>query len=252
MGTARSGHDAIRLLDGRVLVVGGADGVDNDTSAELYDPTDGTWSTTGSMLKPPAGPATLLLDGRVLVGDIDNPAADDPVEGSELYDPATGTWSATGTMVWGGFATATLLRDGNVLVRGNGGSELFDPDTGTWTATRSRPAQRHSHAAILLPDGRVLVAGGHIDGDTATDSVELYDPDTESWTAGANMHSKREVIEAVLQPDGKVLVMGTSRGDPQSAELYDPATGAWTATGDLVRPGASYELITNWSTERCL
>ena len=53
------------------------------------------------MLKPRAGfPATLLLDGRVLVGDIDDPAADDPVEGAELYDPATGTWTATGTMVW--------------------------------------------------------------------------------------------------------------------------------------------------------
>ena len=157
MGTPRTDHTAIRLLDGRVLVVGGAVGVDNDTSAELYDPTDGTWSTTGSMLKPSAGPATLLLDGRVLVGDIDNPAADDPVEGSELYDPATGTWTATGTMVWGGFATATLLRDGNVLVRGNGGSELFDPDTGTWTATRSRPdaaPQPRGHPAARRPRAR--------------------------------------------------------------------------------------------------
>ena len=52
MGTPRSGHAAVRLLDGRVLVVGGADGVENDTSAELYDPTSGTWSATGSMLKP--------------------------------------------------------------------------------------------------------------------------------------------------------------------------------------------------------
>ena len=218
--------------------------IENDTSAELYDPTTGTWSVTGSMLKPHAGPATLLLDGRVLVGDIDDPGADNPAEGSELYDPATGTWSATGTMVWGGFATATLLRDGNVLVRSDGGSELFDPDNGTWTATRSKAAQRHSHAAILLTDGRVLVAGGHVSGDTATDSAELYDPDTESWTAVASMHAKRDVIEAVLQSDGKVLVIGSSRSTPQSAESYDPATGAWTATGDLATPGASYGSIT--------
>ena len=142
LGTPRSGHDAVRLLDGRVLVVGGAEGDENDTSAEVYDPVSGTWSATGSMLKPHAGPATLLLDGRVLVGDIDEPGADNPVEGSELYDPATGTWSVTGTMVLGGFATATLLRDGKVLVRSDGGSELFDPDTGTWTATRSKPVQR--------------------------------------------------------------------------------------------------------------
>ena len=50
----------------------------NDTSAELYDPVSGTWSATGNMLKPHGGfPATLLSDGTVLVGDVDDPAAED-------------------------------------------------------------------------------------------------------------------------------------------------------------------------------
>ena len=67
MGTPRSGHTAVRLLDGRVLVAGG--GGENDTSAELYDPDSGTWSATGNMAKPHACfPATLLRDGKVLVG----------------------------------------------------------------------------------------------------------------------------------------------------------------------------------------
>ena len=84
MGTPRSGYTTVRLLDGRVLVVGGADGVENDTSAELYDPTNGTWTATGSMLKPRGGfAATLLRDGRVLVGDVADPDADNPVMGSE-------------------------------------------------------------------------------------------------------------------------------------------------------------------------
>jgi hypothetical protein len=137
----------------------------------------------------------------------------------------------------GGGATATLLRDGKVLVRGDNGSELYDPDSGIWTATTSKAAQRHSHAAILLPDGNVLVAGGHAPGDEPTDSAELYDPDTGSWIAIASMHSKREAIEAFLQPDGKVVVIGSSRGDPLSAELYDPATETWTATGETSRAG---------------
>ena len=83
MGTPRSGHTAVRLLDGRVLVVGGANGDENDTSAELYDPASGTWSATGNMLKPRGGfPATLLRDGRVLVGDGDDPNADDEAAGT--------------------------------------------------------------------------------------------------------------------------------------------------------------------------
>ena len=166
MGTPRYGYDAVRLLDGRVLVVGGAED-EHDTSAELYDPATGTWSLTGSMLKPHAGiPATLLSDGKVLVGDIDDPAVEDSATGAEVYDPASGTWTATGKMVNRGGSTATLLRDGNVLVIGyEDTGELYDPDSGAWTATGEMTNPRHSHVAILLRDGKVVVAGGHAPGD---------------------------------------------------------------------------------------
>ena len=229
MGTPRSGHTAVRLLDGRVLVVGGHPGDDPDavTSGELYDPESGTWSATARMLKPYYGfPPTLLRDGRVFVG-------------TEVYDPETGTWTATGNVSWRTGATSTLLHDGTVLVRSDTGSLLFDPSSWTWTATRSNATQRHDNAAILLPDGRVLVAGGHAPGDFPTATAELYDPDTGTWSATTSMHTPRETIQAFLQPDGKVLVVGGSRGDPHSAELYDPATGAWTVTGGTSRPGIS-------------
>jgi hypothetical protein len=233
MGTPRSDHNAVRLIDGRVLVVGGGDG--NDTSAELYDPVSGTWSTTGSMLQPHSGgfDATLLRDGRVIVGDVDDPDADDPIDGAEIYDPASGTWTATGKMAWGG-GLATLLSDGRVLVTGNDGAQVYDPATGIWTATGKMINPRHSHAAILLSDGNVLVAGGHAPGDDPTAKAELYDPDTGTWTSIADMHAPREDIEAFLQPDGTVLVMGGSnRHDELSIELFDPATGTWTESGDL-------------------
>jgi hypothetical protein len=239
MGTPRYGYDAVRLLDGRVLVVGGAED-EHDTSAELYDPASGTWSPTGNMLKPHGGvPATLLSDGRVLAGDVDEPAAEDLETGAEIYDPASGTWAATGKMVIGGGSTATLLRDGMVLVIGNGvRGQLYDPDSGTWTVTGKMIKPRHSHVAILLPDGKVLVAGGHAPGDQPTDSAELYDPATGTWAAIADMHAPREAIEAFLQPDGKVLVVGGSaRNEPQSAEWYDPVTGAWSVAGEASRPG---------------
>ena len=216
------------------------------TSAELYDPFSGTWTATASMANPREGDATLLHDGRVLVGDLEGASPDDPtsgIYGAEIFDPQSGTWTATGRMVNGG-AVATLLRDGKVLVTGNGvlptgngSAQVFDPDHGTWTATGRMINPRHSHAAILLPDGKVLVVGGHVVPDFPTDSAELFDPDTGTWTAIANMHIPRELINGFLQPDGKVLVLGSSGGDPQSVELYDPASGTWTATGDLSRPG---------------
>jgi Kelch motif len=247
MGTPRSGHTTVRLLDGRVLVAGGGPD-ENDTSAELYDPDTGTWSATGSMAKPPrCFPATLLRDGKVLVG-VQEPG-DDGETGAEVYDPATGTWTATGKMAIRRDCSLspTLLRDGRVLVAGREGSQLYDPDSGTWAAAESMIARpglmgRRFGAAVLLPDGRVLIAGGGTDNQYL-DTAELFDPDTGSWTAIANMHSAKAGPRATLLRDGMVLVMGRS-SNGQTAEVYDPDTGTWTTTGAFARPGARYGSVT--------
>ena len=255
MGTPRDRYTAVRLLDGRVLVVGGSDD-ERDTSAELYDPATGTWSPTGNMVHPDAGfPATLLRDGKVLVGDIRDDERGDPSSGAELYHPATGIWSSTGRLViteeWLAGTTAMLLANGKVLVTGFHGSELYDPDSGNWTATGKMVTPRYNHTATLLPDGRVLVAGGDVPPDHATDSAELYDPDTGSWTATANLratgNTRYDLITATHLQDGMVLVVR-----PSTAELYDPATGTWTATGDTSEPGISYRSATLLADGRVL
>ena len=242
MGTPRINHMAVRLLDGRVLVVGGERGSNGETvtSVELYDPVTGTWSATGKMLEPHEGfPATLLRDGRVLVGGIEDTTASDAISSAEVYDPESGTWTETGKMIGDGHGTATLLRNGMVLVAGYS-AQLYDPESGTWTETGKMTTPRYLHTATLLSDGRVLVAGGDVIPDIVVDSAELYDPDTGSWSATANMRAKREPIGSFLQPDGKVLVVGSGGGDPQAVELYDPVTRAWMATGSMVAPRFDY------------
>lgn len=222
MGTPRYGHDAVRLLDGRVLVVGGSGGDFDPSTAEVYDPVSGTWSATGSMLNPMVLGPVVLLDGRVLVGDVlDGSNGNPDVYGSELYDPATGTWSATGDMIESSGGPAVVLRDGRVLA----GESVFDPASGTWTATGKMNIARWRTAATLLSDGTVLVAGGYVDSaENATDSAEVYDPATGSWTEIANMQAPHSVSMTTLLPDGNVLVVW-----PGGSEIYDPATGTWTA-----------------------
>jgi hypothetical protein len=238
----------VRLLDGRVLVVGAFPGDYPESavaSAELYDPESGTWSAAASMLRPHAGlRATLLRDGRVLAGDIDNPAADNPVMGAEVYDPASGTWTVTGKMVMSGHdSSATLLRDGRVLVVGGDGAELYDPDRGTWTATGEMISGLIGRPApVLLLDGRVLVTGGFGDGvGYAGDAAELYDPDTGTWSATGTMGAPRFTQTAVRLLDGRVLVVGGGFDDTSdtSAELYDPESGTWSATGSMLKPPRS-------------
>ncbi len=252
MSLARSGHTATLLSDGKVLVAaGGGSGVSGllDT-AELYDPASGSWTATGAMNgKRILHTATLLPGGKVLVtGGADgiSETSVHALASAELYDPETGTWSATGSMMEARARhSATLLADGRVLVTGGSGSgsgtdslasaELYDPATGSWSATSAMLEARSEQTATLLPDGRVLVAGGNSSSGPQLASAELYDPGTGSWTATGAMVTGVAGHLATGLPDGRVLVLGgsTSSGPGGLAEVYDPSTGSWTAAADL-------------------
>jgi WD40 repeat protein len=81
---------------------------------------------------------------------------------------------------------------------------------------------RQHHSATLLPDGKVLVAGGH-DGSGFISSAELYDPASGTWSSTGSMATARENHSATLLPGGKVLAAGGySNGSYlSSAELYN-------------------------------
>lgn len=95
------------------------------------------------------------------------------------------------------------------------------------------------HTASLLPDGRVLVAGGFEDL-----GAEIYDPDTGTWTATAPMVAMRDGHTATVLADGNVLVVGGADTDMRpahtSAEIYDPRADTWTATGSMVSSRAHH------------
>jgi streptogramin lyase len=239
---------------GRVLVAGGyASGAPSLTplaSAELYDPTTGTWSPTGSMTVSRAEfTLTRLISGsnagKILAagGETSGLSGNAFASTAELYDPIVGTWSPTASMKAARMEqTATVLGDGSgkVLVAGgwNGGAlssaELYDPTTMAWSTTPGNlVAARTQHIAALLSTGKVLVAGGY--NGTALASAELFDPSTGMWSATGSMTTSRLLFAAATLGNGKILVAGGKTIDAilKTAELYDPGLGTWSGTGSM-------------------
>jgi hypothetical protein len=103
-----------------------------------------------------------------------------------------------------------------------GGAEMLEPRSG--------------HTATLLPDGRVLVAGGMRRNQDFYRSAELFDPATGKFAATGEMQVARVGHVAVLLGSGKVLIAGgwIGHGVTDDAELYDPATGKFTVIAHMI------------------
>lgn len=255
MKSARDGHTAALLPDGSVLVAGGhATGVYGSfVSAELYDPTTGTFSPTGSMAQPRMGHTATIVerDGGVrvlIVGGFDD-TSQRTTASAELYDPAAGTFAATGSLSQARFGqTATLLADGRVLVAGGqsralalNSAEVYDPKTGTFSLTGPMAESRFGQTATLLKNGQVLVAGGYNASQMWLASTELYDPATGKFSPAGDMESPRVFHAAVALADGRVLMTGGSGkpgfgGSLASIETYDPSTGKFSPAGSMTDP----------------
>jgi N-acetylneuraminic acid mutarotase len=262
MNAARNDHTATLLPDGTVLIAGGVVGdvLSADSTAEIFSPALESWTPAGTMSTPRAHhTATLLADGRVLVaGGADTNVVTNVLNSAEVFDTSTETWTPTRSMsVARDGHTATQLLDGRVLVAGGVymddtcpvpwqlcvSAEVFDPTAQTWTQTGPMSVARSGHTATLLPDGRVIVAGGappeFPDCDAGT-TAEIFDPVSGTWTLTQTMHANRTWHTATLLPDGRVLVAGGygvdgagADGVLNSAEIFDPASQTWTQTGSM-------------------
>lgn len=247
--TARVFHTATVFRRGAVLVTGGANSTTFPLTAEIFNPTQGDFTTTpGSMSSERVSPSSSLLqDGKTALVSGGKDASGNSTVTAELFDSSVGTFTPTaGNMQTARvYHTATLLFDGAVLLTGGldvignptATAELFDPTTKTFSYVGNMGSVRFLHAATLLPGGGVLVTGGLIFGGTF-DTAELYDPVSKTFTPTGNMTVARAGHTLTALSNGKILVTGGASqfGGKSllSAELFDPATGVFTATADMV------------------
>lgn len=174
MTVPRQDCTATLLANGEVLVAGGGtlegggNGHVQDT-AEIYDPSAGSFSSTGTMTSARKGPtATLLPDGQVrITGGVDNDGT--VLDTAELYDPATGLFSQAGQMTTSRYGhLAAPLGDGDVLVAGGidkgsslASAEVFVAKSGSFVAIAPMSRDRFFVGATALSGSEVLIAGGY-------------------------------------------------------------------------------------------
>lgn len=249
MAIGRESAAAIKLPNGRVLIIGGNDGALNLGSVEIYDPITKTFSSAGTMTTQRNWPVVALLgNGKVLIAA--GYMSGSNQRSAELYDPAVGTFTATvGNMVVNnrGRATATLLNDGRVLITGGQSgdiraeAEIYNPATDSFTATSTTmTTKRFTHTATLLSDGSVLIAGG-FDSQNINSyilplaTMERYVPATNSFVPAGSLVSRRASHVATQLANGKVLLIGGVSQNSwfigDTGELYDlAATPVLTTT----------------------
>jgi len=269
MTTARGAHTATLLPNGQVLLTGGLGNTSFTpvSTAEVYDPVANTFTALTATMTTARGAhtATLLPNGQVLITGGYTGQTQPALNTAEVYEalpPSVNAFTAlTATLTTArAFPTSTLLPDGQVLLTGgvtSGGSpplntaELYDPVASTFTAlTATMTSVRDQHTATLLPNGKVLIAGGQNNANgNGLNTAEVYDPVAQTFTAlTATMTTGRENHTATLLPNGQVLLTGGLNGSGptplNTAEVYDPVANTFTAINASMTTGREGHVAT--------
>ncbi|MEM7038308.1 MAG: hypothetical protein AAF570_15090, partial [Bacteroidota bacterium] len=182
--------------------------------------------------------ATELADGRIFLFGEDfpgNPTDALMVNPNNNWDAAV----ATQLQYAHKHSLGTLLSGGSVLITGLFGCEIYDPATNNSIAIPSMGTPRGNHSAIVLPSGKVFVAGGagNFAGIGYIPTTEIYDPYTNAWSAGPVMATGRIRPGLTLLPNGKVLITGGHPSNPSFQE-YDEITNTLT---NLTAPAEAFD-----------
>ena len=187
MSVPRESHAIALLTNGKVLITGGHkdrhEAITIFSSAELYDPNDGTFSTTGNMaIRRHKHDATQLPNGKVLIsGGADERDDRGAYTSTELYDVTTGTFTMAENMNVTRYkhkGTSILMNNGTVLLIGGASvTEIYDPATNTISRAKSSiNATRLFAAATALGNGDVLFTGGYGPNIAASAQAWLFQP----------------------------------------------------------------------------
>lgn len=235
---ARRWHTSTLLNNNKVLIVGGSVSSGSGTVAELFDPSNGSFTETTPIRIPRQGhTATLLPTGHVLIigrNNSDNSylsvsgTSYESSRTTEVYDPTTATWTDGPVLSYGRYAHATSLMGNSKQLLVTGGydygtnkAEVLDvsatPLTTSWITSANMSTARALHTSTFInASNKVLVIGGYNASSQMLTSTEAFslnatDATASTWSTTGNKELTlgRAMHTSTLLSNGNVLVVGT-------------------------------------------
>jgi Domain of unknown function (DUF1929)/Bacterial Ig domain/Glyoxal oxidase N-terminus/SdrD B-like domain/Kelch motif/Prealbumin-like fold domain len=250
-----SGHAL--LADGRVLVVGGYSGSSNPigiANAEIFDPSNNTWTVVPNMTYRRWYPtATTLSDGRVLVTAGWQTSNHSNAGIPEIYNPSTNSWTQLNSAnnPFETYPFIYLLPDGRLIHLGGSeyatDTEALDLSTQAWTTID--PTIVDGGSSVMYQPGKIMKAGSASDSqNSGASSKTTFTIDTTqsspAWVQTSSMSYARSFFNLVTLPDDSVLAVGgeTDKNGGNianavyAAELWSPQTHVWTTMSSMHTP----------------
>nr|XP_039252170.1 kelch-like protein 5 isoform X1 [Styela clava] len=236
--TGRRLQFGVAVLDEKLYLVGGRDGLKTLNSVECFNPRTKTWNALPPVATHRHGLGVAVLNGPMYaVGGHDGWSYLNTVE---RWDPQTRTWNYVAPM-WLSRSTlgVAVLNDKLYAVGGRDGSsclrsvEYFDPHTNKWTNCAPM-LKRRGGVGVGVCGGCMYAIGGH-DAPASSqmsrlqETVERYDPSTDQWTIVAPMSVPRDAV-GICVLGGRLYACGGYDGQSYlvTCESYSPEKNEWS------------------------
>uniref|UniRef100_A0A4W3HZ07 Kelch like family member 1 n=1 Tax=Callorhinchus milii TaxID=7868 RepID=A0A4W3HZ07_CALMI len=227
----------VAVIDDKLYVVGGRDGLKTLNTVECYDSKTKTWTALPPMSTHRHGLGVAVLEGPMYaVGGHDGWSYLNTVE---RWDPQSRQWTYVASMSTARSTVGVAALNGKLYaVGGRDGSaclksiECYDPHTNKWSLCTPM-SKRRGGVGVATCDGFLYAVGGH-DAPASnhcsrlSDCVERYDPKTDTWTTVASLSVPRDAVGVCLLGDGLYAVGGyDGQTYLNTMESYDPQTNEW-------------------------
>ena len=252
--TARAGMTTARrgmvssVVNGKIYVIGGADGAALLSSNEEYDPATNSWAAKAAMTTARCWSSSAVYNNKVYVFGGSSAANNfnTAIAVNQEYDPATNTWANRTAMPTAAMLTGAATAGTKIYVVGgfDGTNDLtnnqeYDPVANTWAPRAALPTGRDG-VAIGVIGGKVYIAGGYQESPLTTFTIVAttneYDPALNAWTQKSEMPAARWASGSDVL-NSQLFVLGGTAGGTGSASAFsfDPTADQWTTRTEMTQ-----------------